>query len=1110
MFEYYGRWHNVSGTVAQRERLPGKKDRSNEPGSFRVSSQGRVPPGGCHGGCYPVCATPVQMIVTRYRIGWRQPIHEVVMMTSVSIKAMNRLAMLAVMGGFVLASAPTEAEGQFGRNKVQFDDFDFRVLESEHFDWHYYPEEQEAVFDAVRMGERWYERFARTFQHDFEQSKPVVLYADHPDFQQTNTLSGFISEGTGGVTESLKNRVIMPITGSYWDTDHVLGHELVHAFQYNVAQSRSGSGLQGLATLPLWLIEGMAEYLSVGRDDPLTGMWIRDAIRRDALPTIQQMTRDRRFFPYRYGQALWAYIGGTYGDDAIVQIYRRSLRVGFEGAIQGVLGMSTDTLSVRWSEKSVEDYGPLLVGRDAPADVGNLILAPSTGSGATNISPAISPDGRYVAFLSEKDLFSVDLFMADVQTGEIIRKLTSANSDPHVDALRYIDSSGTWSPDSKFFAFVVVASGDNQFVVVNSDNGAVEQRIALDGIGAVANPSWSPDGRSLAFSGSVGGISDLYVYDLDTGETRQLTDDKYADLQPTWSPDGSTLAFTSDRGPTTDFEALSYSRFQLATVDVVTRDVQAVPVFGNVKHINPHYSGDGQTLYFISDQDGVADIYGLELASGDVQRITRVATGVSGHTYLSPAMTLAQDGTVAFSVFDEREFHIYTTNVNDPAPVATVVDGAEFQEGRRLPPMNPQRFSRIATYLADTETGLLPSGTYEEEDSEEYKTGLSLDYLGQPTIGVGTDNYGNYIGGQTSAYFSDMLGDKILGLGLQASGTLKDIGGQAFYTDMGDRWNWSLTGGRIPYQLGGYLQDSDENGPYTGIVRQRIFITSAAGGLQYPFSTTERVEFSLGVTRYSYDFELEKFYFSNQYEKESLDAPSPLSMVQASIALVGDNAFYGFVSPIRGGRYRFSLQRTQGTTTFSTIIGDFRRYYAPHRDLTFAVRGLHYGRYGLDDSEQTQGGFGLLNPLFLGFETFVRGYAWESLDQDECDAGAVAGVNDCPALNRLFGHKLAVGSVEMRIPFIGAEQFGLINFPFLPTELVAFADAGLAWDSPYSNDEPILEWSRSSSERVPVVSTGVAARMNILGFMILEAYYAYPWQRPDKGWHWGFQMAPGW
>ncbi len=1040
--------------------------------------------------------------------------------------SVDRVVFALLLAVFAVPLMASEASAQyFGRNKVQFDEFDFRVLPSDHFEWHYYPEADEAVMDAVRMGERWYERLARTFQHDFEAKKPIILYADHPDFQQTNTLSGFIGEGTGGVTESLKNRVIMPLTGSYWDTDHVLGHELVHAFQYNIAQSRRGGGLRGLGTLPLWLVEGMAEYMSVGRDDPLTAMWLRDAIRRDDLPTIRQMTRESRFFPYRFGQGLWAYIGGTYGDDAVVQIYRRSLRVGFENAIQTVLAMPTDTLSARWKESVSDLYMPFMEDRQEPADAGNLILAPSTGSGTVNISPALSPDGRFVAFLSEKDLFSVDLYMANAQTGEIIRKLSSANSDPHIDALRYIDSSGTWSPDSRFFAYVVVAEGDNQLIIVSSDNGAVQRRISFTdqpegGPSAITNPAWSPDGRFIAFSGTSGGISDLYILDLETEGLTQLTDDKFADLQPNWSPDGSTIAFTSDRGPETNFETLNYSKFQIATIDVSTGVVDVLPVFGNVKHISPNYSGDGQTLYFVSDQDGASDIYALSLDSGVVRRVTRLKTGVSGHTYLSPSLSVASNGTAAFTVFDELEFHIYTRQLDGSSPVVATGDQG-FQPGRMLPPADPERFSRVAAYLADAQTGLLPSDTYEPEDAEDYNGGLSLDYVGQPTVGIGTDSYGNYIGGATSAYFSDMLGNKVLGVALQANGTFKDIGGQAFYADQSDRINWILSGGRIPYLLGGYTFGSDDQGPYVGLIRQRIYITSAAGQIQYPFSTTERLEFGVGINRYSYDYEIDKFYqnaFGQTYDvqREDLESPDAVNLFQASVAMVGDNAFFGFVSPIRGGRYRFEIEQTQGTADFTTIIGDFRRYYAPHKNLTIGVRGLHYGRYGLTLEEQ-QGsntsssirGFGLFNPLFLGFETFVRGYAWESFTSDECDAGATV-ENSCPTLNRLFGNRLAVGSVEARIPFIGVEQYGIINFPFLPTELVAFADAGLAWDNPFTEDDPVLEWSTSSTERVPVVSVGLSARVNILGFMILETYYAYPFQRPDKGWHWGFNLAPGW
>ena len=82
-------------------------------------------------------------------------------------------------------------------------------METEHFDVHFYPEEQVVTQDAARMSERWYARLSRAFQHEFVK-KPLIFYADHPDFQQTNTTWGQLTEGTGGFTDALRNRVVMP------------------------------------------------------------------------------------------------------------------------------------------------------------------------------------------------------------------------------------------------------------------------------------------------------------------------------------------------------------------------------------------------------------------------------------------------------------------------------------------------------------------------------------------------------------------------------------------------------------------------------------------------------------------------------------------------------------------------------------------------------------------------------------------------------------------------------------------------------------------------------------------------------------------------------------
>ena len=1028
---------------------------------------------------------------------------------------------------FVTALPGSVSAQYFGRNKVQYETFDFRILKTPHYDIHFYPEEADAVEDAARMGERWYERFARLFQHEFEQPKPIILYADHPDFQQTNTLRGRLSEGLGGVTESLKNRVIMPLTGSYPDTDHVLGHELVHAFQYNLAQGRSGAGLRGLTLLPLWVVEGIAEYLSVGREDALTAMWMRDAIRREDLPTLRDLSTGD-YFPYRYGQAVWAYIGGRYGDDSIVDLYRRSLRVGWEPALRQVLGTSSDSLSVAWREAVEAEYLPLMAGRQAPGESGALLLAPSTGAGEQNVAPSVSPDGSLVAFLSERDLFGIDLFVADARTGEIQRKLVSANSDAHFDALRFIDSAGDWSPDGTQFVFAVFADGDNELAIVNAENGDIERKIKLDGIGAITSPAWSPDGQFIAFSGLDGGVSDIYTWDVVTGALTQLTDDKHADLQPTWSPDGSTIAFVSDRGAITDFENLVYSKPQIAFLDVASRQVTTLSVFGEVKHINPQYAPDGRSLYFVSDQDGFSDIYQYTFASQDVRRITRLQTGVSGITGMSPTISVAREaGTLLFSVFDNAQFHVYSLQAGEAdAGGETVVASSSPQPGRLLPPAVPSRSSRIAGYLADPIMGLVPTGTYLAENAVEYDSSLSLDYVGQPSIGIGTDRFGNYAAGGASAFFSDMLGNRTLGMMVLATGTFKDIGGQAFYVNQAKRLNWGVNGGRIPYRQGFAFQELNADGSVNVTqVLQRIFVSQANLMGAYPFSTTRRVEANIGVQRISFDLEEMTFtYFLNQLvdrQQRSLNSredcqrfldreqcPETINLATVSLALVGDNSNSAFTSPVSGGRYRLEVGQAVGTKNFTSIVADYRRYFSPNNSITFAARGLHFGRYGhnLDRNRRTA----TIQPYFLGYETLIRGYSYESLEPEECAAtalepGAVEG--SCPAFDRLFGHRLGVVNLEVRVPFFGTERFGLINFPYLPTEIFTFADVGLAY-----NDFSAVKFDfvRSGGQKVPVFSAGFGARFNIFGFLILEAYRAYPFQRPDKGAHWGFVLSPGW
>ena len=207
----------------------------------------------------------------------------------------------------MVAFLSTQAQ-YFGQNKVRYKNEKFNVLQTPHFELYYYLKNEKMVKKFAEDAETWYKMHQEIFRDTFLTKNPIILYSNHPDFQQTTALQGEIGIGTGGVTEALKNRVIMPVMELNNQTRHVLGHELVHAFQYHILLEKDSVGLEGVSQIPLWMIEGMAEYLSVGKVDAFTSMWMRDALLNRDIPSLKDLTNSNKYFPYRYGQAFWTLV----------------------------------------------------------------------------------------------------------------------------------------------------------------------------------------------------------------------------------------------------------------------------------------------------------------------------------------------------------------------------------------------------------------------------------------------------------------------------------------------------------------------------------------------------------------------------------------------------------------------------------------------------------------------------------------------------------------------------------------------------------------------------------------------------------------------------------
>ena len=741
-------------------------------------------------------------------------------------------------------------------------------------------------------------------------------------------------------------------------------------------------------------------------------------------------------------------------------------------------------------------------------------MGPASGSGRYNIAPALSPDGKEVVYLSEKDLFAIEMFLSDAVTGQVKRKIVKRSVDAHFEGLQFVNSAGSWDQTGTRFAFAAIRKGQPALSILNTKTGKVVREEVFRELGEIFNPTWSPDGRYIAFSAIVGGLSDLYTYDLEEDALRRLTNDAAGDLHPVWSPDGSTIAFVTDRF-TSSTTSLRHGRYGLALMDPTSGAVRELQAFGNGKHINPQWSPDGKSLYFISDQNGIANVYRMDLESHDIYQVTNLYTGVAGIAPLSPAISVAANtGDLTMSVFGTSSIEIY--RIDDPEVLAgrPVIESYEGIDPGLLPPVE-RVTNEVVALLDNAFFGLPQDPTYE---SASYNPGFGLDYIGQPSLVVGSDRFGTFIGGGTSLFWSDVLGGHNLATLFQINGGLKDISAAVTYANLSRRLNWGVQVQQLTFSRGGFQSVVTPGTSGEPVLVDRLFrfrqTNRDIGGLiSYPFSRVHRMEFSAGYRNISYDYTVREESFNlasglRSTETIDLTSPSSLNLGQASAALVYDNSFFGIASPILGQRYRLELAPTVGSLKFLTALADIRKYVMPVRPFTLAGRILHFGRYG-GDAEDPEG---RIQPLFLGYPNLVRGYDLSSFSSAEC-----APDGSCPVFDQLLGSKMIVANLELRFPPLGVLGLGNSFFGFLPLELGVFADAGLAWGSAdLLTDDPAGETDELDArafflggDRDPVFSAGVSARFNLFGYFILGLDWVKPFQRPDKGWHLQFNISQG-
>lgn len=999
----------------------------------------------------------------------------------------------------------------FGRNKPAYRKFDFKVYQSPNFEIYHYFENDSVVHALASSFEKWYIRHQIMFRDTFDARNPIIIYANHPDFQQTTAISGQISIGTQGVTEALKNRVVIPVLETNAQTDHVIGHELVHVFHFRALFEDDSLSLNSLRNLPLWLVEGMAEYFSIGSVDANTAMIMRDAIQRNDFPTLKEMSRNYRYNPYRYGHSFVAFFGRTWGDSLIVPLYSETAKFGYERALERVIGLSETTVSTLWKSALTNQYTPLMADSTRHVAVGKKLIS-ADNAGEMNLSPSLSPNGKFITFFSERDLVSLDLFLANAETGRIIRKLSSSIRNQDIDGFNFFESVGTWSPDGERFVYVAVKRGRNQLMMVDVNRPRRTREIVVPGVPAINNPSWSPDGKHIVFNGIVEGETDLFLYDIESKKVTNLTNDRYSYIHSSWSPDGRFLAFSTDRPQEAQKDKVMNYNFNLGIMDMhdPEKSIRVLNIFPEAENLNPIFNPEQDGLYFLSNRDGYRNLYFVQLEDEQVLQLTDLYTGIAGITHLSPALSVAsQTGEVVYSHYQDKKFTIYKANPEDFE--RRPVDPMEVD----FTPATMPPFERASKPLVDAKLSIEPATPIFPVDSfaeTPFQSRFSLSYIGSSGVGMATNRFGTGVAGGVSMLFSDITGDNQMFAALAVNGEIYDFGGQVGYQNQKSRIRWGGMVSHIPYPYAflNYRQEPITIGGEVvmaenlQIIQYRTFEDQIMAFAFYPLSTTRRFEASASLAWYYFRIDAYNNYYYMGFfagqSRERLDAPPGFNLQRVGLSYVGDNSYFGIASPIRGQRYRFGAEQIFGTVNMTSVTADYRRYIFM-KPFTFAFRGTHYGRYGQEADDQ-----GIFYPLYLGYPGFVRGLDYNSLYKLQ---GSNL-IGEDWSFESLLGSKVLLAGAEIRFPLTGPERLALISSGLLFTELTFFFDAGVAWkggdDITFDPDQV-----RQPGKRYPYFSVGPSLRINVFGALILEPFYAFPFQTGgiSKG-VWGFNFLPGW
>jgi len=1020
------------------------------------------------------------------------------------------------------ATFAQDAQDGFGKNRIQYKDFQWKYISSNSADLYFYEGGESLARTALELAETEFGRVSDLFGFTPFNKIKVFLFLSSNDRLMSNVGLSENGSQTGGKTQFTKSTVEVAYEGSLINLKKQISAGIAQILIRDMLFGGSfKDAVQNtyLLTLPDWFVGGAIRYASEGwsseMDDYIKETGDAKKIRQPANYVGKEA--------FLIGHSIWNYIGERYGRSSIGNILNltRIIR-NEENAIIGTLGMPFPTFIRDWKNFYQQQHqlsNSFFNEPNKKQRFGSNLLKKSYNQ------LSISPDGNYVAYAQHwKGKFQVVSLDLKLMKSHVIfrggSKAKHQNSEGEFPILSFSPKNEIW---------VAYPSKGIWKGLYMSVKGKVLRRIEVfNKFHEIYGLSISNDSKKMVFSASLDGFSDIFVLTLRNLKIKRLISDQYDDLNPVFTMTGDSVLYSSNRiridSSSGEKSVPDLKRKYALFSQSIEGESKPKLFFANDGNLLKSTIDKEGQIFCLSDEAGVSNLIKLQVENGQMNShfITSNKYSIRDYAY-QPSSSL-----LIYSTPIRLKPGVYVQNNFDPSPLS-------LPEMKFRPEANDTTVkvnkSKVRLWQSDSNRIDIRNYIFEDEKSENQKapnivkTGrkkserIKLKKEIKP-FQINIQGPFDYTPKVTANYLTTGLVVSPIPsweLGALVDFSMHDIfenhrlsGGMTyFFRGMEMRNNnsfleYNYLKRRVDFKLK-VNRVSIQNASFTQPIRQRDILHGVTGTASYPFSNAFRIEAS------PYFQTTKRIVFNNNPTSVQLGGPDQdIYYWGLRGELVFDNTTNNGLNTIIGTRFKirtqYQLASQYSKKAFGEIFMDFRTYQPIHKEIIFAFRASYGNSFGPAAKKYMLGGMD--NWLFRSYEVSnqkddpLRGLNQNnqiiSSDEAQTDwlfnqyATNMRGFK----YNDIYGSSYLLFNGELRIPIIRYIYKGPINSNFWRNlQLTTFTDVGTAWTGlgPFSSDNSLNTKQINegnffikvkSYENPFLVGYGFGARTIVLGYFL--------------------------